>query len=268
MPISLTSARGQAAFELAIAAPIFLALAALGLESIYLYNFQHRLHVALLQAARAGIVYHNQPLAIKRHFGYALAKANIQSAPWQIRILSPRHSDFSLLSSTTKHIVQGSLAAIDNDYQFLATAQRTEIKAANILELELYYAYRPWHPLLRLAPTMLVKNTKHPSHLDSSFLLHRDIRLPMQSHPMLWPDLADQSVVFYDTAVIWKPPQQSSHESNAATLDNYKIPTAARNSAEGNPTEALIPFLEKPNDSSTMPPMNTPEHNYCEPIQH
>lgn len=232
----LSTQQGQAALEFAIAAPALIALAALGLEGVYLHNFQHRLHAALLQAGRAGIVHHNSPLAIKQHFERALSRTQIQQAAWQIRILSPRPSDFALLSSSTLALSNGALAVIDNDYQFLETEQAPARRAANILELELYYAYRPWHPLLRLAETLLPPSSGHPAHLNSRFVLRSEMRLPMQSHPMLWKNLTDQTVIFYDTV---RTVKQVIH-----TRDSDSTP----------PIESSLP---KP--SSGAPPATSPQ---------
>lgn len=213
-------AQGQAAIEFTLAAPAILALAALGLEGLHIHNKQHRLHAALLHATRAGSVGHNQPELIRHHFIQALGSAYQSPGNWQIRILSPRLSDFQKLHTEVLQVSPKAQAVIDNDYQYLAPSEhQAELKAANVLELELYYAYQPWHPLLRLASKRASPAPTQASHLGQGALLKRTISLPMQSHPMLWYDLPDKSVIFLSS--------NSDAINRAQAPDPYIAPTPA-----------------------------------------
>lgn len=267
MPTYLSTRQaGQAALELSIVAPLILGLSSVGIESLHLHNQKHRLHEALLQAGRAAIVHHNQPVIIKEHFERALAKSITRPAAWQIRILSPTKAHFRLLSEPSLQAKANASAVIDNDYQFLASENRYLRHAANTLQLELYYGYLPFNPLLRAIEPMLAPLAPSLSHFKTRFLIRQRISLPMQSHPMLWPDLADGQVIFYDLSLEGMQPKPVPKDplSEPTHSDSDTLPTWV-NKPDASQSETVDKTKPGNHPSAHAPlPGHTPETNTLE----
>lgn len=219
---------GMAGFLLALVPVLSLSLG--GAELAHWMNLRQTLSLALMDAARAGITRQARPQAIAEAFEHGLRMAYVRPAardhalrerrralgvPWRIRILSPTPAAFRDHADPGLRLpgIPRGQALIRNDYQPLQQARRLaqgwplgrgprsglDIREANVLGLDLWWPGRPLLPgtaaLIRgLAPLHgdpLGRQMMRQGYLP----FRRRIRMPMQSHPAQWPDLADGRVV-------------------------------------------------------------------------
>jgi len=219
--------RGSSAVEFTLAAiPILLA----GLGAIELgrwFFVKQAISLALLEAARAGIVDHAHPASIEAAFEHALlplfpspsahgARQRMQQAferrqaatgapPWQIKVIAPQAAVFlDFASPGLKVAGAGGLAAIDNNYQAEQHLRHQQqgwasgrgplsgatIFEANELALHLSYMHEPLVPGMgALLRLLSPESTGHARQaLAGGYLpLRQTLRLAMQSHPVAWP---------------------------------------------------------------------------------
>lgn len=209
---------GAAAIEFAVAAAMVLLLGLMTVEAARWQGVRQVVHLALMEAARAGATAHGDPSRIRAAFLQALlplhadaqgpagarrrqvqeARRNatlMGTAPWRIEILQPDAQAFR------DHARPGldtaappGLRAIDHNYQDLQQARRPlpddrNIFRANTLKLRLTYLYQPLLPPLRVLLAALAK-------ADGSYAaaalarglapIGMELEMEMQSHPVDW----------------------------------------------------------------------------------
>ena len=209
---------GAAAIEFAVAAAVVVLLGLLTIEAARWQGVRQIVHLALMEAARAGATSHGDPSRIRVAFLQALLplhadaqgqagapRRQIQeldrsatlmgTTPWRIEILQPDAQAFRDharpgLDTTAPR----GLRAIDHNYQDLQQARRPlpgnrNIFRANTLKLRLTYLYRPLLPPLRVLLAALGKP-------DGSYVaaararglapISMELEMEMQSHPVEW----------------------------------------------------------------------------------
>lgn len=202
-----------------------------GVETAHWLLLRQTLGLALVQAGRAAIVHHAQPDILAQAFESALRMVYVQpqqrhealawrrqqlgGTAWQIRVLQPTRGSFSDHADPTLTAVRTppGMPLIRNDHQRVQHQQRLAqgwvggqgpvsnqtVFQANTLTLELSWPHRPVVPgvgaLLRL---MASQTSGYRQQILSLGLLPitRSASLAMQSHPALWPDLADGRVIY------------------------------------------------------------------------
>lgn len=219
--------RGSSAVEFTLAAiPILLA----GLGAIELgrwFFVRQAISLALLEAARAGIVDHARPASIEAAFEHALlplfpspsahgARQRMQQAferrqaatgtsPWQIRVVAPQAMAFVDFAAPRLKIAgAGGLAAINNSYQ-VEQHQRHQLQGwaggrgplsgatifeANELALHLSYMHEPLVPGMGALLRWLSAGSAGYARqaLAGGYVpLRQTLRMAMQSHPVAWP---------------------------------------------------------------------------------
>ncbi|WP_165359073.1 TadE/TadG family type IV pilus assembly protein [Achromobacter agilis] len=210
---------GAAAIEFAVAAAIVLLLGLLALEAAHWQGTRQMIHLALIEAARAGATTHGDPARMRTSFLQALlprdasaqglADARRRQAsrlaelaaiagtpPWRIEVLLPDERSFRDHARPGLHIAAAAgLRAIDNDYQDLQHARRPpppggqSIFQANTLKLRLTYLHKPLLPPLRALLGLLGRNTdSYAGHAQARGLLplRVELEMEMQSHPAEW----------------------------------------------------------------------------------
>jgi len=231
VPDRMQRGAGMAGFLVALVPILGLGLG--GVELAHWMNLRQTLSLALVDAARAGITRQARPQAIAEAFEQGLRMAYVQPAardralrerrralgvPWRIRILSPVPAAFR--DHADPELRQPGLprgqALIRNDYQPLQQARRIaqgwpqgrgpqsglDIHEANLLVLDLWWPERPLLPgtaaivrgLAALHGDPVGREMMRQGYLP----FRRRIRMPMQSHPAQWPDLADGRVTHGD----------------------------------------------------------------------
>lgn len=226
---------GTGLIEFSIAAvPILL----IGLGSLEIAQWHHAkqmVSLALMQAARAGIIQHARPQAIAEAFEQALlplyasgshsaaarmnkkfAQHSAQTAipPWQIEILSPSAPAYNDFADPGLAIgTRAGLAAINNDYQAEQDLRKRalgwpngagpqsglSIFQANTLALRVTYPHEPILPGMKSLIKILSSGSK--TYADQNMAkggylpILQELALTMQSHPVDWPALENRKVI-------------------------------------------------------------------------
>lgn len=213
------SQRGAAALEFTLAAVLVLLLALGTVEAVRWQLTRQIVHLALLQAARAGATAHADPVRIRSAFQQALLplhaggggqagarrrQANAQAriaarvgAPaWHIEILRPDAQAFrDHARPGLRTDAPAGLPAIDNAYQALQYARRPDLPdsrsifLANTLRLRLTYLYRPLLPPLRaLLAGLAGADGSYANAARASGLapIGMELDMEMHSHPVDW----------------------------------------------------------------------------------
>ncbi len=210
--------RGSALAEFALVAMALLCLGLFLPEAAYWHTTRQVLHLALMEAARAGATGHAHPEQIARAFELGLLplhaspqgpqaaqqklrrkqeklRADTGLVPWRIEVLSPDAQAFRAYTNP-QIVVPGArgLRAIDNHYQGLqhqnsSTTADISIFAANTLRLRLTYLHEPLIPIWRVLLASL--GTSGSNYVDQAFARGRlpirvGVDIDMQSHPVDW----------------------------------------------------------------------------------
>lgn len=178
---------------------------AIGIDaSLYLlqrYQLQH----ALLDTVRLHTRTHMPPTAFADELKAQIQRLRLPQPlgwphSWYAEQISPSDEDFEHFQDP--HLAQRlewAYPAINNDYQAhqhsllqVSTAPRgRNIFTANTLQLNFYYAYRPYNPIIRALFKGLQSWAQHPytQQLLAVGLLpiRIDISHPYASHPVAWP---------------------------------------------------------------------------------
>lgn len=218
-PAARPSQRGAAALEFTLVAALVLLLALGTVEAVRWQLTRQIVHLALLQAARAGATAHADPARIHAAFQQALlplhagtggqagarrrqadAQARIAArvgAPaWRIEILLPDAQAFrDHARPGLRTDAPAGLPAIDNAYQALQYARRPDLPdsrsifRANTLKLRLTYLYRPLLPPLRaLLAGLAQADGSYAAAARAQGLapIGMELELEMHSHPVDW----------------------------------------------------------------------------------
>ncbi|WP_066634309.1 hypothetical protein [Bordetella sp. H567] len=228
-PPSRQRGGGTAAFAIAAVPLLFCAL--LAIEGARWHITRQALHLALLEAARAGATAHGRPAAIEQAFETALLplfhppgphkspRARMRASflavtqqtgapPWRIDVLSPTAGAYADFGDTTLRVAGArGLPAISNDYQAEQHLRRRRmgwpggrgprsgqtIFEANTLRLRLAYAHPPMVPGVRTLLRRLasVAGGRDPAARAGMLRIAMELDLPMQSHPVQWSAAAD-----------------------------------------------------------------------------
>lgn len=210
--------RGSALAEFSIVAMALLCLGLILPEAAHWHTTRQVLHLALMEAARAGATDHGRPAQIARAFEIGLLPLHVtaqgpQAAqqklrrkqeklrartgllPWRIEVLSPDAQAFRGHTSPSL-VVPGArgLRAINNHYQRLQhenaiTPAATSIFEANTLSLRLTYLHEPLIPMWRVLLKSLGKSG--PNYVEQAFArgtlpIRVRLDMDMQSHPVDW----------------------------------------------------------------------------------
>ncbi|AHV92640.1 hypothetical protein [Bordetella holmesii] len=195
---------GQAAVEFTVALLALLLAACALYETMQWQRQRQLLHLALIEAARAGSVSHVHPQHMRAAFEAALAPLQHQSRhaaaraegliPWRLEVLQPSEAHYRRHG---QHLPGLPELAINNDYQAEQDALRPglpSIQQTNTLRLRLTYASAPATTLLAallpyLAP--LAGDACRRAILAAGWLAIRlELAMEMHSHPTRWPELA------------------------------------------------------------------------------
>ncbi len=253
--------------EFAIAAVPILLIGLGGIELAQWFTMKQALSLALLEAARAGIVQHARPQAMKEAFEIALRplypsatrhtpgervrqileerRKTTLPAPWRIHVVNPSAAAFSDFADSGLEIARKTgRRAIDNHYQRERHAARhaagwpggvgpesgQTLYQANTLTLELIYPVEPLVPGLRPLLQLLEAGSGYAARaLAAGYLpITQEIHLTMQSHPVDWPDLADGTVVHGHV-----PREATSPPTTPATCHGIWCPPSSGTTAGG-----------------------------------
>lgn len=247
-----------------VAIPVML-LGLAGVELANWLNMRQITSMVLINAGRAASSQNGNPQVIADAFENNLRmafpdKKSLQrrlnqnqidlGLPWQIKIISPKAKDFSdhqnqRISLANKTQNQ---AMINNYYQDLQHQHNLQkgwlqgkgpisgknIFQANTLSLELIWPQQPLVPgikqLIQLLEPFVSKNK---NIVAAGYLpLTRKISISMQSHPILWPNLADNRVIYADTNNVYTNTskfEQINCQIGAGINCNYSIPITNQN---------------------------------------
>lgn len=212
--------RGAAALEFTLIAALMLLLALGTIEAVRWQLTRQIVHLALLQAARAGATTHGDPVHIRAAFQQALlplhagagdqagarhrqahAQARIAgqvgASPWRIEILRPDAQAFrDHARPGLRTDAPAGLPAIDNAYQALQYARRPDLPdsrsifRANTLRLRLTYLYRPLLPPLRALLAGLAGGADgsyaNAARANGLAPIGMELEVEMHSHPVDW----------------------------------------------------------------------------------
>lgn len=218
-----------------VAMPLLL----VGLGSVELAHWfatRQVVSVALLDAGRAAITRHSHPEAIVAAFEYGLRPLylsstdhastrrlqraldvrgrHMQTAPWQIEVLSPSALAFTDFSDSSLRVAGTSgQATINNDYlaeqdaryraagwsEGRGPASGQTVYEANTAVLRLSWLHQPKLPFI--APLLKPLGNPQGSYQQRAFAagylpMARQITLMMQSHPVQWTDSVDGKVIY------------------------------------------------------------------------
>lgn len=267
-----------------------------GYELTRWYHTRHLLNLALVEAARAGSVYHSMPEKIEHSFEQALdplfASANnptqqkqhylqkveqiTQVPAWQIILESPTHEHFLDFHRQDLDIAQQTdLYAIDNNYQkeqhqrkSLGVLSQESIYEANTLSMSLSYAYEPIVPGIKF----LFKQLRHfytephaTTLLSHGFLpIKHELSISMQSHPVQWQSSAKVITSHPHTKRI--PPNPLSERSTAELCQGIWCHSRTTTSTISN---HRIPLpSQPPSPPSSSNPSSTPaSQGYIPPTE-
>ncbi len=222
---------GMAEFLIVLIPVLLLGLG--GVELAHWMTLRQTLSLVLVEAARVGATRQANPQAIADAFEHglrmthpdprALARALTEQRralgfPWRIHIVQPSPVAFADHADPD---VKGPRAfrgqpLIRNDYQALQQARRqaqgwpqgrgprsgVTIHEANTLVMELGWPQRPLLPgmtviVRALAP--LSDDALNRRMMTAGYLpFRRQVSIAMQSHPALWPALADGRILYVD----------------------------------------------------------------------
>lgn len=218
--------RGAATAAFAVAAMPVLLCALLAIEGARWHITRQMLHLALLEAARAGATAHARPAVIEQAFETALLplfqppgaydgpRARMRASflavtqqtgapPWRIDVLSPTPDAYADFGDAALRVPGATgRAAINNDYQAEQHLRRRRmgwpggrgprsgqtIFQANTLRLRLAYAHPPMVPGLRAVLRQLaaMRGARDATARSGMLVIAMELDLPMQSHPVQW----------------------------------------------------------------------------------
>jgi hypothetical protein len=225
--------QGAAMVEFAAAALPLLFGALFVIEAARWHITRQMLHLALLEASRAGATAHGRPAVMEQAFERALLplfqpagrhgspQARMRAAfvdvarqtgtlPWRIDVLSPSAPAFADFGDAALHVPAApGRRAIRNDYQAEQHARRRRmgwpggrgplsgqtIFEANTLRLRLSYIHPPLAPGMRglLRRWAAMRGSRDPAARAGLLTIVMEIALPMQSHPVSWGHLGSST---------------------------------------------------------------------------
>lgn len=272
--------QGQGAVEFLLAATPVLLLGLGAIEAVHWYFTRQAVSLALVQAARAAITQHANPVALDQAFSEALlplhagptasaSRARLQKArarregatglpAWRIRILSPSTASFNDFASPSPDLPRPGLPIIDNDY--LHEQHRGRLAQgwqegrgplsgqttleANTLTLHLTWLHEPLLPgMKQLLKQVAPSDSRYGSQAMASagyLPIHRQVALVMQSHPVQWEMPAHGRVV-----------RLAGHGAAAEAWKGGTRPPGA-------PAEYLPPPAGLPDHDPSSPPSGHP----------
>lgn len=226
-PVTRIRQHGQGAVEFLLAAVPVLLIGLSSIEAIHWYFARQAVSLALMQAGRAAITQHANPVVLDQAFTEALlpmyagptpeiSRQRLQRAmsrreqatslpAWNINIVSPSQDSFQDFASHNPELPQTGHAIIDNDYlqeqhqarlgqgwpQGRGPASRQTTLEANTLTLHLTWLHEPLLPGVRQVLRQIApRDGRYGSQAmaRAGFLpMQRTIALVMQSHPVAWP---------------------------------------------------------------------------------
>src|SRR5690625_2779345 len=180
--------------------------------SIYLLQ-RFQINHALLETVRLHTRQHMNPELFAADLKVQLQKIKVPQPlgwpnSWFAEQLSLNEQDFNLFEdSLLKKTISTPYLVINNHHQqgqhqwllrkkgqdssYLFRQHQTIFKA-NTLHLRFYYAYRPYHPILRFLARKLTNQAKHNfNHLlfkQGMLPMIIEIKHPFASHPIAWPN--------------------------------------------------------------------------------
>ena len=218
--------RGQGAVEFLLAATPVLLIGLSSIEAIHWYFARQAVSLALVQAARAAITQHADPVVLDHAFAEALlpmytgpsqatSRARLQRAvarrerdtglpAWRIRMLSPSSASFEDFASLNPDLPKVGKPVIDNDYLLEQHQQRLaqgwpegqgpvsgqNTLQANTLVLHLTWLHEPLLPGMKQVLKQIAPADSRYGSLamaGAGYLpLQRQVALVMQSHPIAW----------------------------------------------------------------------------------
>lgn len=211
--------RGAASIEFAVAGAMVLLLGLLGVEAARWQAVRHMVHVALMEAARAGATAHGNPIPMRDAFLQGLLPlhasvhgkagalrqlkreqaervASADLTPWRIEVLRPNARAFHEHGRAGLNVPGApGRRAIDNEYQDLQHARRPprpggpSVFEANTLALRLTYLHKPWFAPVRAILATLGRNDASYAGVARQHGLlpiQIELEIEMHSHPVDW----------------------------------------------------------------------------------
>ena len=302
-PTSLRAQHGSAVIEFLVAAVPVLLLGLGATETARWYIHKQHVRYALIEAQRVASVTHAKPehmieafeealnplfapsgrydsIAARRDAYLSTVALKTAMPSWRMVITSPTPAHFKDFKQQGLNVEGANgLATINNNYQLeqhqekgLGVHSQQSIYEANILSIDLVYAYKPLVPgvanLMRSLSSSSDSKLKQ-SYYEAGYLpLLLSSHIGMQSHPVQWPTQINSKVLWQDQVIV------SDKTNTTGSVDYHDIcaglwcPDLMTNKTNNRPISNQSNKGNRPpqhsTDIGTKTP-NNPTNNLIEP---